>query len=148
MVNYDYYPVREYFVYANIVSFSLNLYDSDGPSVETFSCNKKDTQQWIWNATDASIHSGRNGKCLTQIPELEVWAGPLSDAAVAVVLLNRGGTSAPITVHWADVGLPTEDLAIVRDLWTQKNIGPFKNNYTSPNIEPHAVMMLKITLLQ
>ncbi len=132
----------------NIALFSLNLYNFDGPSVETFSCNKKDTQKWIWNITDGSIHSEHNGKCLTQIPELEVWAGPLVDAAVAVVLLNRGKTSAPMTVRWADIGLPVEDLAIVRDLWTRKNIGPFRNNYTSPNIEPHAVMMLKITLLQ
>lgn len=126
----------------------MNLYNFDGPSVETVSCNKRDTQRWIWNATDASIRSERNGKCLTQLPELEIWAGPLSDAAVAVVLLNRGETSASITVHWAEVGLPPEDLAIVRDLWTRKNIAPFRSNYTSPNIEPHAVMMLKITLLQ
>ena len=132
----------------NIVLFSLDLYNVDGPSVETFSCNKRDSQKWIWNTTDGSIHSEHNGKCLTQIPELEIWASPLADASVAVVLLNRGTTSAPMTVRWADIGLPVGDLAIVRNLWTRKNIGPFRNNYTSPNMEPHAAMMLKIALLQ
>lgn len=79
-----------------LFSFSLNLYNFDGPSVEIVSCKKDNTQQWIWNAIDASIRSERNGKCLTQIPELEVWAGSLANASIAVVLLNRGETSASI----------------------------------------------------
>ena len=80
--------------------------------------------------TDASIRSKRNGKC-----------------SVAVVLLNRGETNVSIVVHWTDAGLPSEDLAIVRDLWTRKNIGSFRHNYASPSIEPHRVMMLNISLL-
>jgi len=52
-----------------------------------------------------------------------------------------------LVVHWTDVGLSSEDLAIVRDLWTRKNIGSFRHNYASSSIEPHRVMMLNISLL-
>lgn len=37
--------------------------------------------------------------------DLEVWAGPLMDGAVAVVLFNRGDTTATITAEWTDIGL-------------------------------------------
>jgi hypothetical protein len=124
----------------------LDVYNFDRPSVNAFSCNKQDNQQWIWHTIDGSIRSKQGDKCLTQVPELEVWAGPLYDGSAAVVLLNRGNTSEPITVHWTDIGFPVTDSALVRDLWARKDIGPFRNNYTSPNIAPHAVMMLKISL--
>ncbi|CAF1411784.1 unnamed protein product [Adineta steineri] len=126
----------------------LDVFNFDGPNVDAFSCNKQDNQQWIFNTTDGSFRSKHNGKCLTQVQELEVWAGPLADGSAAVVLLNRGNTSEPITVQWSDIDFPARDSAVVRDLWAHKVIGAFRGNYTSPNIEPHAVMMLKITLFQ
>ncbi|CAF4731370.1 unnamed protein product, partial [Rotaria sp. Silwood2] len=104
--------------------------------------------QWTWNMIDGSIRNKHSGQCLIQVPELEVWAGPLQDGSAAVVLLNRGNSSEPITVQWSDIGFPTKDSALVRDLWAHKVIGAFRGNYTSPNIDPHAVMMLKITLFQ
>jgi alpha-galactosidase len=79
--------------------------------------------------------------------ELEIWAGPLSGGSQAVVLLNRGdGGSSQITVNWKDIGFPTDHSAVVRDLWARKDIGTFTGSYTSPDIDPHAVMMLNITL--
>jgi len=121
----------------------------DGPDVDAYSCNKQDNQAWIWSSTDGTVRSKHNGECLTVKPELEVWTGPLSDGSAAVLLFNRGNTeSEPITVNWSDIDFPVRDSAIVRDLWARKQIGAFRGNYTSPNIDPHAVMMLKITLLQ
>lgn len=35
----------------------------------------------------------------------EVWAGPLVDGSVAVLLLNRAGEPADITARWDDVGV-------------------------------------------
>ena len=79
--------------------------------------------------------------------ELEVWAGPLVDGSQAVVLLNRANFgSEPITVKWTDIGFPADHVALVRDLWAGKDLGSFTGNYTSPNIDHHSVMMLKITL--
>ncbi len=129
--------------------FSLDVDNFDGPDVDAYSCNKQDNQAWIWSSTDNTVRSKHNGECLTVKPELEVWTGPLSDGSAAVLLFNRGNTeSEPITVNWSDIDFPVRDSAIVRDLWARKQIGAFRGNYTSPNIDPHAVMMLKITLLQ
>jgi alpha-galactosidase len=76
-----------------------------------------------------------------------VWAGPLSGGSQAVVLLNRGDSnSEQITVNWTDISFPVDHSAVVRDLWAHKDIGTFTGSYTSPNIDPHAVMMLNITL--
>jgi len=125
----------------------LGVYDYFGRSIEAFSCTKQDNQVWIWNETDGTIRSKYNGECLTVQQELEIWAGPLSGGSQAVVLLNRGDSgSEQITVKWTDIGFPVDQSATVRDLWARKDIGTFKGNYTSPKIDPHAVMMLNITL--
>ncbi len=126
---------------------SLTVFDYIGPDVIAYECNGKDNQVWIWNATDETIRSKVNGEYLTVKPELEIWAGPLSGGSQAVVLLNRGDFgSSEITVQWTDIGFPVDHSALVRDLWARKDIGIFTGNYTSPNIDSHAVMMLNITV--
>jgi hypothetical protein len=102
---------------------------------------------WIWNETDGTVRSKSSDECLTVPLELEVWAGPLSGGSQAVVLLNRGDSNnEQITVNWSDIGFPVDHSAVVRDLWAHKDLGIFTGNYTSPNIDSHAVMMLNITL--
>jgi alpha-galactosidase len=84
---------------------------------------------------------------LTVRETLEIWAGPFSDGSQAVVLFNRGNSgSESITVKWTDLGFPLDRSATVRDLWARKDLGTFTGSYTSPNINFHQVMMLKITL--
>ena len=127
--------------------FSFQTFRAAGPAVDMQTCNKGGSQQWIWNATDETIQNKQNARCLTQVPELEVWAGEMNDGSAAVVLLNRGNTaSEPITVQWTDIGFPVRDSALVRDLWARQTLGAHRANYTSPNIAPHSVMTLKITL--
>ncbi len=124
----------------------MELYNTHGPNVDVLSCSQQDGQTWIWDKTDGTIRSKQNGECLSVRQEIEVWAGPLSDGSQAVVLLNRADNgSEPITVKWSDIGFPVDHSAVVRDLWARKDIGTFIGNYTSPNIDNHAVMMLKIT---
>ncbi len=125
---------------------SLDVYEFEGPSVEAYSCNKRDNQIWIWNVTDGTVRSQHSGKCLTVQQELEVWASPLSGGSQAVVLLNRGDNDDQITVKWTDIGFPIDHSAVVRDLWARKEIGIFTGNYTSSKIDSHGVMMLNITL--
>jgi len=123
------------------------VYELTGPNVQSYPCNKKDNEMWIWSSTDGTVRSNHTGKCLATVPELEVWAGPLSGGSQAVVLLNRGDSdSEQITVNWTDIGFPVDNSAVVRDLWAHKDIGTFTGSYTSSNIDPHAVMMLNITL--
>ena len=41
----------------------------------------------------------------------EVWAGPLADGSVALILLNRHILfSSTITAHWQDIGLPANQV--------------------------------------
>lgn len=115
--------------------------------MDAFTCNKGANQAWTWTSTtDGMVVSKQNNECLTMKPQLEVWAGPLHDGSQAVVLLNRVDSgSEPITVQWTDIGFPVSCPAVVRDLWEKKDLGTFTGNYTSPNINAHASMMLKIT---
>jgi hypothetical protein len=110
------------------------------------SCKKQGTQGWNWNLADETVRSQNNGECLTVQADIEVWAGPLSGGPQAVLLLNRGGSgSEPITVKWTDIGFSADKSANVRDLWARKDLGSFKGSYTSPNIDSHSVMLLKVT---
>ena len=111
-----------------------------------FSCDVQDDQAWIFNLTDGTVRNKRNGLCVTVEAELEIWAATLSDGSQAVLLLNRGNTgSEPITVKWSDIGFSPDRSALVRDLVAHKDLGTFTGSYTSPNIDFHASMMLKIT---
>ncbi len=114
--------------------------------MDAYTCNTGANQAWKWSSTDGTVISQQNNECLTTKADLEVWAGPLSDGSQAVVLLNRVDVgSEPITVQWSDIGFPADHSAVVRDLWARQDLGTFTFNYTSPNINAHAVMMLKIT---
>jgi hypothetical protein len=67
-------------------------------------------------------------------PGLEVWSKRLVAHGVisrrAVVLLNRTGSAAPITVEWAALGLEPGSAA-VRDLWKGQDMGPHPVSYTA-----------------
>jgi hypothetical protein len=127
--------------------FSLALRDFVGPHLNTYSCDTQADQAWIFNITEGIVQNKLNGQCLTVEAELEVWAAPLANNAQAVLLFNRGNTgSEPITVKWSDIGFYVNRSAIVRDLWARQDLGTYTGSYTSPNIDHHAVMMLKITL--
>lgn len=123
------------------------MYQKLGPKVQSHVCNQQDNEKWIFNSTDGTVRSIFSGRCLMTLPELEMWAGPLTGGSRAVVLLNRGDFArARITVYWSDIGFPLNQPANVRDLWARKDLGTFNNSYTSPDIDTHSVMMLNITL--
>ena len=116
----------------------MNLKECDGADIGT----------WLSVGDDGTIRENATGHCLTVAAELEVWAGPLADGSQAVVLLNRGDTHREtITVQWIDIGFPSNHAALVRDLWERKDIGTFTGSFTSPAIDPHSVMMFKISLV-
>lgn len=124
----------------------MDAYNFIGPDLDSFSCNHQDNQIWIWNSTYGTFKNQHTGQCLTVLEQLEIWAGPLKDGSQAVILLNRGDVySQKITVQWTDIGFPANRSATVRDLWRRMDIGIFKSYFTSPIIDPHASMMLKIT---
>jgi alpha-galactosidase len=75
---------------------------------------------------------------------LEVWAGPLADGSIGVVLFNRDSSAAKITANFADIGLSTSATAKVRDLWAHQDLGTFTGAY-SATINSHASQTLRIT---
>lgn len=124
----------------------MNLDGDAGVDANVRTCNLKNNQRWIFSNRDLTLRNNATGQCLTAVPQLEVWAGPLTGGSYAVVLLNRGNVvTDSITVRWTDLGLPSGKSATVRDLWAQKDLGTFTNSYTGENIPVHSVQMLKIT---
>jgi hypothetical protein len=75
---------------------------------------------------------------------LEVWSKPLSTPGErAVLLFNRTGDAAPITVHWGDLGLENSSSATVKDLWARKDLGSFNSSY-SATVQPDDAAMVVV----
>jgi len=76
----------------------------------------------------------------------EVWAGPLANGDVAVVLVNLATHWQPISVNWTTVGFSSPDgHGYVRDLWAHKTFGPFSAGYTAPVVLPESVAFLRVS---
>jgi alpha-galactosidase len=88
--------------------------------------------------------AGVQGTKISTSGDLEVWCKPLGTAGTtkAVTLLNRGGTSADITVNWSDIKLANGPAA-VRDLWEHKDCGTFDTGYTA-NVPSHGAVVIKV----
>jgi alpha-galactosidase len=86
---------------------------------------------------------GREGRRVRKEGDLEVWAKPLKDGAIAVVLLNRGSSEKDIAVNWEDLDLPSNLSASVRDLWQHKDLGKLTSRF-SAKVEPHGVVMATV----
>ncbi|XP_028793250.1 alpha-galactosidase-like [Neltuma alba] len=87
---------------------------------------------------------GVQGKKVKSEGGLEVWAGPLSDNRIAVVLWNRSSSKATVTASWSDIGLQSEKPVDARDLWehsTQTSI----SEKISAELDSHASKMYVLT---
>jgi alpha-galactosidase len=88
---------------------------------------------------------GRQAGRIKQEGTLEVWAKDMEDGSKAVGLFNRGEAEAPVTVSWSDLGLQSPPAGqVVRDLWRQKDIGTFKDQFQAP-VPRHGVVLVKVT---
>jgi alpha-galactosidase len=86
---------------------------------------------------------GAQGKPISTSTTLEVWSKKLSgNQTYAVVLFNRTGAGADITVTWSSLGI-TSASATVRDLWSHTDLGPTATQYTA-TVPSHGVVMLKV----
>ena len=70
-----------------------------------------------------------------------VYAKPLDDGSLAVGLFNRGPEAYTLTVKWSDLSLTGPQL--VRDLWRQKDLGTFTDQFSAP-VPPHGVVLVRI----
>ncbi|CAN1166954.1 unnamed protein product [Linum perenne] len=86
---------------------------------------------------------GWNGTTDFREGDQEVWAGPLSNNRVAVVLWNKGSSRATVTAPFSDIGLRS-DLADARDLWAHSTI-PSVKEQISADLDSHACKMYILT---
>ena len=65
----------------------------------------------------------------------------MEDGSKAVGLFNRGRIESPVTVKWSDLGISGKQ--IVRDLWRQKDLGTFENEFTA-KVARHGVVLIRV----
>jgi len=122
-------------------TYCLDVYGDIGPWLDLWPCHAATNQQWILNGT--SIASSLGG-CLTIAHDLEVWATPLEDENVAVILFNRSPAPANIIAHWKDIGIDAGVPCKIRDLWLHQDLGIYKDFFSS-TVAAHGVVMIRVS---
>ncbi|CAL5184939.1 unnamed protein product [Lathyrus oleraceus] len=87
---------------------------------------------------------GVQGKKVKSNGDLEVWAGPLGDNKLAVVLWNRSPSKATVTATWSDLGLKPGTSVDARDLWLHSTQSSVSGNI-SAELDTHSCKMYILT---
>jgi alpha-galactosidase len=85
---------------------------------------------------------GRQAARVATDGQLEVWAKDMEDGSKAVGLFNRGENEALVTAKWSNLGLTGKQT--VRDLWRQKDVGAFANEFRA-SVPRHGVVLVKVS---
>ena len=107
---------------------------------------KPEIQQILTNKEVIAVNQdplGKQGRRVHKDGDLEVWAKQMQDGGRAVVLLNRSAAEREIAVSWPEIGYPSHLSAVVRDLWQAKDLGSFKEKFSS-SVPPHTVVMVRV----
>jgi alpha-galactosidase len=103
-----------------------------------------DTRDLLTNPEIIAIDQdilGMQGHRIKQEGPIEVWMKALKDGSAAVGLFNRGWGAMPVTVDFRDASL--SETAVIRDLWTRKDLGSFHEKYTV-TVPQHGAVMLRV----
>src|SRR5664279_315177 len=84
---------------------------------------------------------GKPGFRVSKVGDAEVWIRQMEDGSHAVGLFNRSRNEIAITASWKDLDISGKQK--VRDLWRQKELGEFKDKFTSI-VPAHGVVMLRM----
>uniref|UniRef100_A0A5B7C7T9 Alpha-galactosidase n=2 Tax=Davidia involucrata TaxID=16924 RepID=A0A5B7C7T9_DAVIN len=87
---------------------------------------------------------GVQGKKVKKDGNLEIWAGPLSNKRVALVLWNRGVSKANITAYWSYIGLKPTTVVKARDLWAHSTQMSLKGQLSAA-VDSHDCKMYVLT---
>lgn len=74
--------------------------------------------------------------------DYQVWVKELEDGSRAIGIFNISEEHMKISINWNELGLPENGK--VRDLWRQKELGNFKEKFTT-KVVPHGVMLIKVS---
>jgi alpha-galactosidase len=85
---------------------------------------------------------GKQARTISHDGDTRVMTKDLADGSKAVGLFNTGTNGAiTVTVKWSDLNLSGKQN--VRDLWRQKNLGQFSDEF-SMQVAPHSAELVKI----
>ncbi|KAG5041869.1 hypothetical protein JHK87_005784 [Glycine soja] len=105
----------------------------------------EDTKEILSNTEAIAVNQdplGKQGKKVRMESTLEVWAGPLSEYRVDVVLLNKySDLRASITALWEDIGLHPSTVVESRDLWEYNTLERQFIGKLTDTVEPHSCKM-------
>ncbi|KAL3834764.1 hypothetical protein ACJIZ3_009500 [Penstemon smallii] len=75
----------------------------------------------------------------------QVWAGPLSEQRMSVVLWNRCSKSGTITAKWGTLGLESSTSVSIKDLWKHEYVSQNSISSFSARVDAHACEMYIFT---
>ena len=84
---------------------------------------------------------GKPGYRVAKDGSMEIWERHLEDGSLAVGLFNRSENETNVTAYWSDLGISGKQK--VRDIWRQKDLGGFKDKFTS-SVPRHGVFMIRM----
>ena len=99
----------------------------------------------VTNDEVLAVHQDPLGKPADRVSrngELEVWSRPLADGSLAVGLFNRDEMDMKVGVKWSELGISGKQK--VRDLWRQKDLGSFSDEFSSV-VPRHGALFVKIS---
>jgi alpha-galactosidase len=105
-----------------------------------------DTKEILLNKEVIAVDQdalGQQGRRVKKTGDLEIWSKQLQDGGRAVALLNRGPSTAKISLAWTDIGYPDGLSASVRNLWTKEESAAVRSGY-SAEVPSHGVVMIKV----
>ena len=114
------------------------IYSGDMSKLDEFTLNI------LCNPEVIEVNQDPNGECglvIKQPNDQFIMVKNLSDGSKAVGLFNRGKNTAEVAVNWAEIQLSGKHS--VRDLWHQKDLGAYKEKFTS-QVPAQGVVMIKI----
>jgi alpha-galactosidase len=93
---------------------------------------------------DEVIGVDQTGEPATQLAGglMPVWASDLGNEAFSVALFNLNAFPSEVTVRWKDLGFV--DASNVRDVWNRKDLGEFKQKFSSV-ILGHGARLFRVT---
>jgi alpha-galactosidase len=77
-----------------------------------------------------------------EFPQKQVWAKELADGTRAVGLFNTGDSETKVTAKFVDLKIDGKQTA--RDLWRQKDLGTFDDQFEA-TVAPHGVVLVRLT---
>jgi alpha-galactosidase len=84
---------------------------------------------------------GIQGRKIRDDGNVEVWCKVLTEKSYALVFLNRSSKKTDVSLMWEEIGINNEE-ALVRDLWSKKEMGKFDISF-STTVPAHGAVMIK-----